>query len=214
MARRSSLRPSARSRSNVAFIGFIIALILAGTLEARARADLPPVNSASVDAQRLRADIKAMVRHEALRIGVPVPLALAVAHTESHFDPKAESHAGARGVMQIMPATAWGEYGIKADRLWNPRLNIRLGLHFLKRLITRYRGRVDLALSFYNGGSRVGTLPNARVIPATRKYVERVRKLERRYRQEQKGRSLRIGALNVGETSSKGWEWTPPRQSN
>ncbi len=128
-----------------------------------------------------RKRIKALVAHEALRLGVPVSLALAVAHAESNFDPRAESHKGARGVMQIMPATARGEYGIEADMLWHPRINVRLGLHFLKRLLRRYRGRVDLALSYYNGGSAVGDLPHARVIPATARYVAKVRKLQRYY---------------------------------
>ena len=84
--------------------------------------------------------------------------------------------------MQIMPATAQSEYGIRAERLWEARLNIRLGLHFLNRLVKRYRGRVDLALSYYNGGSKVGVWPNARIIPATASYVSKVRKLQRHYR--------------------------------
>ncbi|MGB0632365.1 MAG: lytic transglycosylase domain-containing protein [Alphaproteobacteria bacterium] len=134
--------------------------------------------------------IKRMVMREARNIGVPVSLALAVAHAESSFNPRAESHAGARGVMQIMPATARGEYGIHPDELWNPRINIRLGLHYLDRLIRRYRGRTDLALSFYNGGSRVGRPGRARVIPATRKYVQRVQNLQIRYR-----RKLRYGQV-------------------
>jgi len=134
--------------------------------------------------------VKRMVMREARNIGVPVSLALAVAHAESSFDPQAESHAGARGVMQIMPATARGEYGIHPDELWDPRINIRLGLHYLKRLIERYRGRTDLALSFYNGGSRVGRPGRARVIPATRKYVRRVQHLQIRYR-----KNLRYGQV-------------------
>ena len=89
-------------------------------------------------------------------------------HTlKSNFDAGAESNVGARGVMQIMPATAASEYAIHPDLLWDARINIRLGIHFLDRLLKRYHGRTDLALSFYNGGSRVGNLPNARVIPAT-----------------------------------------------
>ncbi len=127
-------------------------------------------------------DIKQVVMEEAVRMRVPVSLALAVAHAESRFDPRAESHKGARGVMQIMPATARFEYGIDPNLLWNPRLNIRLGLHFLGRLIHRYRGRVDLALSYYNGGSAVGVLPHARVIPATARYVAKVRRLQAHYR--------------------------------
>ncbi len=129
-----------------------------------------------------RVEIKNMVMQEAVRMRVPISLALAVAHAESNFDPRAVSPRGARGVMQIMPATASGEYGIRPGLLFNPRINVRLGLHFLKRLLDRYRGRVDLALSYYNGGAAVGDLPNARVIPATRSYVVRVKKLRRRYR--------------------------------
>jgi soluble lytic murein transglycosylase-like protein len=144
------------------------------------------VNSCTTDVAARRtmdkASVKEMVAREAVNMGVPVSLALAVAHAESSFDPQAESHAGARGVMQIMPATAKSEYGIRPERLWNPRLNVRIGLHFLGRLVKRYRGRVDLALSYYNGGSRVGVWPNARVIPATAKYVLKVQNLQRHYR--------------------------------
>ena len=135
-----------------------------------------------------RSKIKALVAMEAMDMGISVPLALAVAHAESYFDAQAESVAGARGVMQIMPATAMGEYGIDPEMLWDPRINVRLGLHFLGRLIRRYRGRVDLALSYYNGGSAVGIWPNARVIPATSKYVARVQRLEKKYRRELAGR--------------------------
>ena len=127
-------------------------------------------------------EIRALVVEEATRMRIAPSLALAVAHAESNFNPRARSHAGARGVMQIMPATARFEYGIEPALLWNPRINVRLGLHFLRRLLNRYRGRVDLALSYYNGGSAVGDLPNARVIPATRSYVARVERLRVHYR--------------------------------
>ena len=162
----------------IGFLGFVMILPLtwlggcAGT----------PGATAATPQQLSRPVVQQIVAEEALRMGVPVSLALAVAHAESNFDPAAESHKGARGVMQIMPATARGEYGIEADLLWQPRLNVRLGLHFLKRLLERYRGRIDLALSYYNGGSAVGDLPHARVIPATAKYVKRVRQLQKRYR--------------------------------
>lgn len=131
-----------------------------------------------------RRHIKRMVAREAADLGVPVDLALAVAHAESNFDAQAESRKGARGVMQIMPATARREYAIDPDRLWDPRVNIRLGLHFLGRLLRRYRGRTDVALSHYNGGSAVGRWPHVRVIPATRRYVARVQSLRRHYRKQ------------------------------
>jgi soluble lytic murein transglycosylase-like protein len=134
--------------------------------------------------------IKSLVLQEARRMNVPPALALAVAHAESNFNARAISHKGARGVMQIMPATARGEYGLEPGQLWNPRLNIRLGLHFLKRLLRKYRGRQDLALSYYNGGSAVGKWPNARVIPSTSRYVAKVRRLQSWYR-----RKLRQGRV-------------------
>lgn len=161
------------SRRALLLGGFAAALTL--TTVGCAQARLPGKEAS-------RAAVIGLIREEARQMGISVPLALAVAHTESYFNPRAESHKGARGVMQIMPATSRSEYGIHPDLLWDARINIRLGLHFLGRLLKRYQGRVDLALSYYNGGSRVGDLPNARVIPATRKYVRKVLRLRREYR--------------------------------
>jgi len=130
-----------------------------------------------------RRQVMSLVVREANDLGVSPSLALAVAHTESNFDPRALSPKGARGVMQIMPATARDEYGIAPDYLWDPRTNIRLGLHFLRRLQHRY-GRTDLALSHYNGGSVAGRPPDARPLPATRRYVARVQRLQAMYRRQ------------------------------
>ena len=149
-----------------------------------------PLIGQTTAAQLTRGEILTLVLVEAERIGVPVPLALAVAKAESNFHPRAHSHKGARGVMQVMPATAIGEYGIHPDLLWDARINIRLGLHFLNRLIHRYRGRVDLALSYYNGGSAVGDWPRARIIPATYRYLRKVQQYRLDYRQR-----ISIGAL-------------------
>ena len=139
---------------------------------------------AAQDEPASQAEIMHMVVEEALATRVPPALALAVARVESNFRPGAESVKGARGVMQIMPATARGEYGVAADELWDPRLNIQLGIDFLERLIDRYEGRWDLALSYYNGGSAVGKLPNARVLPVTRQYVADVLEWHDRYAEQ------------------------------
>lgn len=120
------------------------------------------------------AEIKSMIVEEAKALEIDPALALAMAHVESHFDPSALSHKGARGIMQIMPATVEGEYGLHRDILWEPRLNIRIGLHFIGRLLKQYRQQEQFALSYYNGGSRVGRWPNVKIIPATRGYVQKV----------------------------------------
>lgn len=128
--------------------------------------------------------LKAMLVEEAQLANIEPALALAVARVESNFDPYALSHAGARGVMQILPSTGESVFGVDADALYDARTNIQLGVAYLRQLLDTYHGRTDIALSHYNGGSRVrqanGELA---VIPATRGYVAKVKKWLSRFRQ-------------------------------
>ena len=101
-------------------------------------------------------------------------IALAVAEVESGFRPDPISPKGAIGVMQIMPLTAKSVFNVPRYQLFDPRINIRLGVKFLDQLIEQYHGEIHYALSHYNGGSRVGSFPNSRIIPATRSYVQKV----------------------------------------
>jgi soluble lytic murein transglycosylase-like protein len=118
-----------------------------------------------------------IVREEAIRAGIPVALALAVAEVESGFSPTAVSPAGAVGLMQIMPATAEGEFGVARDDLFDARKNARIGTRFLARLLIQYDGNWDLALSHYNGG----TITNGRPHGYTREYIIRVFRVMMRY---------------------------------
>jgi len=119
--------------------------------------------------------IKEIIVDEANRQGLEPALALAIAKVESDFNEKAISHAGAKGVMQIMPATAEQVFGVSRYKLYNPDINIALGVRFIKQLINRYDQRVDIALSHYNGGSAVtGKDGRLRIIPATKNYVNKV----------------------------------------
>ncbi|MDX1737956.1 MAG: lytic transglycosylase domain-containing protein, partial [Alphaproteobacteria bacterium] len=154
-------------------------------------------------------EIKQMVVDEAEKNGVvPVALALAVAHVESHFQANAQSHVGARGVMQIMPATARGEFGVSADKLWNPRLNIQLGIRFLEKLYRQYGNRWELALSHYNGGTLKGRGANARPHSYTRKYVAKVTKYWRSYSRNALviASAEKVGKLRKAETGRFGSE--------
>jgi hypothetical protein len=130
--------------------------------------------------------IQRLVLEEAANSTVPPALALAVARVESNFNARALSSAGARGVMQIMPATGQGEYGVAPDELWDARLNVQLGIDFLGRLIQRYDGRWDLALSHYNGGTISGTGADAQPLPATRGYVKEVMRWYKFYDAQQR----------------------------
>jgi len=121
------------------------------------------------------ADIQQRVIAEAKRQKLSPSLALAIAKVESNFNPQALSHAGAKGVMQIMPRTAEQAFGVNRSRLFDPDVNIALGVKFIKKLLQRYDGRLDIALSHYNGGSGVKNRHGElKVMPATRDYVNKV----------------------------------------
>ncbi|MEC7489951.1 MAG: lytic transglycosylase domain-containing protein [Pseudomonadota bacterium] len=151
-----------------------------------------------------RCDIQRMVIWEARSVGISPALALAVAHVESNFNPTAKSHKGAVGVMQIMPATSRYAYNFKdPEEPWKPRTNIVIGLHYLKKLLFRYKGRKDLALSFYNGGSAVDRYGQhrPRVIPFTRPYVTKVTDLISQY--EEKLQRGTLGSCRVKADEKK-----------
>ena len=115
-----------------------------------------------------------IVREASKTDNVTPSVALAVARIESGFRPRVVSSAGAIGVMQIMPKTGRDVFGLSRAELFDPSINIRAGVTFLDQLIHRYDGRIDLALSHYNGGSRVTAGPTPKIIPATRGYVIKV----------------------------------------
>lgn len=96
---------------------------------------------------------------------VPVDLLLAVAATESAWDPDARSHANAHGIMQIQwPGTA-RHLGVKrVAELYNPCLNIELGSRYLRELLDANGGNVERALAAYNYGP--GRISRAVELPA------------------------------------------------
>jgi len=128
--------------------------------------------------------IKKILVDQAIGLGVPPTLALAVAKVESDFNPNALSSVGARGIMQIMPQTAREEYGATARSLWNPEINIQIGVDYLYKLYKQYDQRWDLALSHYNGGTLRGRGGDAKPHRYTRKYVNKVFQWQERFTNE------------------------------
>lgn len=80
-------------------------------------------------------------------------LILSLIRQESAFNKKAKSVVGARGLMQLMPQTARSfKRRLKSYQLFDPKLNINIGVKFLERLVRRYEGNLMFTLSAYNAG--------------------------------------------------------------
>ena len=114
-----------------------------------------------------------VIDHHAREQGVRADLVRAVIQVESAFNPRARSHKGAMGLMQLMPDTA-RELGVRNP--YDPLENIRGGVQYLRGLLDRFDGNEELALAAYNAGPGAvtkygGTIPPYR---ETRDYVSRI----------------------------------------
>ena len=123
---------------------------------------------------RRAAQYDGLIEEHAAANAVSPALVRAVIQAESAFNPRARSHKGAMGLMQLMPATAT-EFAVRDP--YDPRENIRAGVAYLKRLLVKYLDNESLALAAYNAGpaavARYGTIPPYR---ETRNYVEKIRR--------------------------------------
>ena len=119
-----------------------------------------------------RDGVEKLVRETANRHNMDPALVRAVIETESNWNPIAVSNRGAAGLMQLIPTTAQ-RFG--ANDVFNPKQNVDAGVHYLKTLLERYNGNLDLALAAYNAGE--GAVDRAHGVPAfreTRNYVQKV----------------------------------------
>lgn len=114
----------------------------------------------------------AIITEAASRHGVDPALVKAIIHTESNFDPYAISHAGAQGLMQLMPATADRFY---VYNVFDPKANIEGGTEYIAWLLRRFNYNVEYAVAGYNAGegnvSKYGGIPP---FSETQNYVRRV----------------------------------------
>lgn len=141
-----------------------------------------------------------LVEREAREFSLPPSLVYAVIRTESHFDPDAQSHAGARGLMQLTPDTFdWmsslypPENG--GENLTDPQDNVHCGCALLGLLLDQF-GTLDVTLCAYNAGmgnvsawlseeKYSGDGENLHTIPypETESYVKKVKAAMQRYQE-------------------------------
>ena len=168
--------------------GAVILVLLAAVLrEANRHSGLP-------------LDDTAIIRRQAADKHLDPALIAAVIYAESKFEPRPSS-AGAQGLMQILPATAYflahlsGGRTFTAADLARPEVNVAYGSYYLRYLLDHYGGDETLALAAYNGGisnvdrwvadaRRTGSRLTVESIPfpETREYVQRVLVAQQAYR--------------------------------
>jgi soluble lytic murein transglycosylase len=142
----------------------------------------------------------AIIRQQAAAKRLDPALIAAVIYAETKFDPRPSS-AGAEGLMQLLPSTAYylarlsGGRSFTASDLAEPDVNVAYGSYYLRYLLDHYRGNEMLAVAAYNGGETNvdrwvahaeadGRQLSVQEIPfgETREYVQRVLSAQRDYR--------------------------------
>lgn len=149
--------------------------------------ELPPAPPFSLSDRERIAEIEPWVEQIAARNELDPDLLNGMIWVESRFQPRAQSPAGARGLMQLMPPTAAAmakELGRPVARVYDPELNIEMGTRYLLHMLDRFDGDETLALAAYNAGAgnvskwmaEDGELP-----PRSLQYVENVQRARLRF---------------------------------
>jgi len=131
----------------------------------------------------IKSKYDALIVSTALKYDLEPSFIKAVIHVESAFDKYALSHAGAMGLMQLMPATA-SSYQLKQDH-FNPNRNVEAGVQHIKDLMERYDSDKRLSLAAYNAGA--GAVSKYNGVPPydeTKDYIKKVMRLYKLYKKE------------------------------
>ena len=113
-----------------------------------------------------------LIRKAARKYALDAALLASVIRAESNFDARAISRKNAQGLMQLLPSTA---ANLAVRNPFDPAQSIDAGARYLRQLLDRYAGNVELALAAYNAGpDRVTQYNGVPPFPETRNYVKKV----------------------------------------
>jgi hypothetical protein len=116
-----------------------------------------------------------LIETVSLKHGIDPALVHAVVEAESNYRPGAKSQVGARGLMQVMPATARDLGVASAAMLFDPQQNLEAGVKYLKWLLARFDGDLPNALAAYNAGP--AAVARYRGVPPFRETQDYVKKV-------------------------------------
>ena len=174
-------RSALTKKMKVLFRFSAIVLILAAVVLLHGRATAPVVEAETAPDIVLAGltsgdvDIDKLILDTGLKFGVDPKLVYYVIRQESRFKPQATSHKNAQGLMQLIPATA---ERFDVDDIKDPAQNIEGGVRYLRWLLKRFNGNVNLALAGYNAGEGAVEKCGNKVpdYKETKDYVEKITK--------------------------------------
>ena len=131
-----------------------------------------------------------IISNKSYKYNIEPAIIKAVITAESNWDPSAISRKGAIGLMQLMPTTA---EDMQVSNPFDPEENIEGGTKYLRHLLNRFNGDLDLALAAYNAGpakvEKSGGIP---AIPETIQYIKKVNRIYNGRSREKRSRIYKV----------------------